>query len=31
VLSHRANIVAALHEGRLPATILPQPTDKASP
>jgi len=30
VLHHRADIVAALHEGRLPATILPQPSDKAS-
>ena len=30
VLHHRADIVAALHEGRLPATILPQPSDKPS-
>jgi feruloyl-CoA synthase len=31
VLTHRANIVAALHEGSLPNTILPQPPNKANP
>jgi feruloyl-CoA synthase len=31
VLTHRANIVAALHEGSLPNTILPQPPNMANP
>jgi feruloyl-CoA synthase len=31
VLNCRADLVAALHDGSLPATILPQPSDKASP
>ena len=31
VLNCRADLVAALHDGSLPATILPQPSDKVSP